>query len=295
MVSKIHPIANARTTLPSSIVATTFATRLAGWFWPALTKIFASSATKKVREADRKASVYETRVRYETTDCNLSLDILTLDALQIPSWRSSRDIARSLFSLLGITFDVTKFCGPGFRPEKHRRHDKVSSEPLEMDNDDMMDIDDDEQAQQDIPSHPLDRLHIGIIDVFKIKIYILVERVRKEHGEHKQLALSASRYAPTHQRKPFDKWTLSDCLDYLDAKKKLVTTRPPLKVFMLKRSEDSGWRRGQDWSRQDWTNALSALEDIGNKYQDGSILDDLSSAKLIADEVFRTPMRPTGI
>lgn len=215
------------------------------------------------------------------------------------SW-SSRELARSLFDRLEIGFDLTRFYGhesePSYRRDRTERRFGATEAP-QLDEDDRMDVDDEadlvQRQEEYIPSHALDALHLQVIDHFRVVIKELSERVRKEHRDDGPP--TRSQYAPAHLRKDFSQWTLPDCLEYLESKKKLKKTHPSLKVFMLKRNEDRGWRRGQDWSRQDWMFALSALEDIGNKYQDGSVVGSLAALRPHVDEVFRTPMRPTGI
>ena len=82
--------------------------------------------------------------------------------------------------------------------------------------------------------------------------------------------------------------------DLGETKKALQPSVPSLRVFLLRRNEDRGWRRGQDWSRQDWKNVLKALEEIGQKFEDSLVLLSLAELNPHVTEIFATPMRPTG-
>ena len=89
-------------------------------------------------------------------------------------------------------------------------------------------------------------------------------------------------------------WTLRDCLGYLDSKKPLQRTEPPLELFLLRRNEDRGWRRGQDWPRKAWDNALEALGDIGRQFTSKLVLQSLEELYPHVAEVFGQRLRPTG-
>lgn len=86
-----------------------------------------------------------------------------------------------------------------------------------------------------------------------------------------------------------------DCVEYLESKKAVKKLQPPLQTFLLRRNEDRGWRRGQDWPRQAWENGLDALEDIGRQFEDGLVLLSLTELRPHVTDVFNTRLRPTGI
>ena len=160
-----------------------------------------------------------------------------------------------------------------------------------------MDIDDDASSQKNsddyIPSHALDALHLQIIDHFSIVLKELAYRVRHEAGDAGPPA--RSQYAPAYRQKGFQQWTVRDCLEYLGSKRPLKPSQPPLRAFLLRRSEDREWRRGQDWPRQAWMNALDALEDIGRQFDDGLVLLSLQELRPHVVEIFNSPLRPTGL
>jgi hypothetical protein len=158
-----------------------------------------------------------------------------------------------------------------------------------------MDIDDDMGVLRDnyIPSHALDALHLQIIDHFTITLTELTHRVRQQSGE--DYPPSGSQYAPAYRRKTFSSWTVSDCLEYLETKKVLRPSQPPLRTFLLRRNEDREWRRGQDWPRQAWMNAIQALEDLGRAFDDDLVLLSVRELWPHVYEIFNTPLRPTGL
>ncbi|OBZ70298.1 hypothetical protein A0H81_09952 [Grifola frondosa] len=158
-----------------------------------------------------------------------------------------------------------------------------------------MDVDPTGSTAEDfVPSHALDALHLQIIDHFTAVLKEIADGVRKRTGDLAP-AVSTSVHAPAHRRKEFNSWTIGDCLEYLGTKQVLRTSTPPLRVFLLRRNAERGWRRGQDWSRQDWMNALEALHDVGMKFQSGVLLRSLEAVMPHVFWIFNSPMRPTGI
>jgi hypothetical protein len=160
-----------------------------------------------------------------------------------------------------------------------------------------MDIDDESAiaaaTEEWVPSHALDGLHIQVIDHFTIVLRDLAARVRHEAGDTGPP--TESRHAPEYRRKDFRIWNMRDMTEYLESKKPLRRREPPLSVFLLRRDENRGWRRGQDWPRQAWENSLDALEDIGQEFAEGPVLLSLRELRPHVRDVFNTRMRPTGI
>lgn len=160
-----------------------------------------------------------------------------------------------------------------------------------------MDIDDDASTRSSydeyIPSHALDALHLQIIDHFSIVLKELAYRVRHNAGDAGPPI--RSQYAPVYRRKEFQLWNVRDCLEYLESKRLLKPTQPPLRAFLLRRNEDRQWRRGQDWPRQAWLNVLEGLEDAGRRFEDDLVLLSVKELRPHVVEIFNTPLRPTGI
>ena len=182
--------------------------------------------------------------------------------------------------------------GPGYRRDVSSEKLGVSEAPG-LDEDDAMDVDEAPTNRGDFePSHALDALHIQIIEHFVAVIKEVVERVHLAAKD--DISLTTSMHAPSYRRKAFHLWDVGDCLDYLDSKKRLQKKNPSLRVFLLRRNQDRGWRRGQDWSRQDWRVALQALEEIGQLFDEGVMLESLDSLNPHVEFIFEQPMRPTG-
>ncbi|KAI0092733.1 PIN domain-containing protein [Irpex rosettiformis] len=211
---------------------------------------------------------------------------------------SSRELAYELF---GDNVDLNLFRGlenkPKYGPARSSKSHRLArtEAPRADDDSDGMDVDEDVPSPLDnyIPSHALDALHLQIIDHFTIVLKELAKLVREKSGEAGPP--SQSQYAPAHRRKDFSAWTVRDCLEYLGTKKVLRPSQPPLRTFLLRRNEDREWRRGQDWPRQAWINAIEALEDIGNIFEDDLVLLSVRELWPHIYDVFSTPLRPTGI
>lgn len=211
---------------------------------------------------------------------------------------SSRDLAAELF---GDNVNLQLFRGqenkPKYGPARSSQSRRLArtEAPRADDDSDRMDIDVDLSSPFDdyIPSHALDALHLQIIDHFTIVLKELAKRIREQSGEAGPP--SRSQYAPAHRRKDFASWTARDCLEYLGTKKTLRPSQPPLRTFLLRRNEDREWRRGQDWPRQAWMNAIEALEDIGHVFEDDLVLLSVRELWPHVYEIFNTPLRPTGI
>jgi hypothetical protein len=185
---------------------------------------------------------------------------------------------------------------PKYGPARSSQTRRLArTEAPRADEPDGMDIDDDMGVLRDnyIPSHALDALHLQIIDHFTITLTELTHRVRQQSGE--DYPPSGSQYAPAYRRKTFSSWTVSDCLEYLETKKVLRPSQPPLRTFLLRRNEDREWRRGQDWPRQAWMNAIQALEDLGRAFDDDLVLLSVRELWPHVYEIFNTPLRPTGL
>ncbi|KAH9951651.1 PIN domain-containing protein [Amylocystis lapponica] len=209
---------------------------------------------------------------------------------------SSRELAQTLFP---DTIDPSAFQGREtrheYRPSRSRGARGVTVAPL-LESDDMMDIDDEDAYMADAPEqfepkHALDALHLQAIEHFTATLKAVALRVRTAAGE---LAPVQSAHAPAYRRKAFELWVIGDCLAYLDTKKPWRKMSPSLQVFFLRRNEDRGWRRGQDWSRQDWMNVLDALVDLGTQFEDGAVVGSAGDLKQEVERLFMTRMRPTG-
>lgn len=214
---------------------------------------------------------------------------------------SSRDLAKALFA---NSVDLNKFRGQEknakYRPAKSIVHlGRTDTSQQEEHGTEGMDIDDGfagstgESTEEFIPSHALDDLHRQIIDHFTIVLREVADRVRRMSGEN-FITSTRSIHAASYRKKPLELWSAQNCLEYLDTKAKLKASTPPLSIFLLRRNEDRGWRRGQDWTRKDWMNALDALDDLGRQFRDAVVMNSLAELRRHVFSIFESPMRPTG-
>ncbi|KAI0322483.1 hypothetical protein OF83DRAFT_1093495 [Amylostereum chailletii] len=218
---------------------------------------------------------------------------------------SSRDLAAKLFYDLGV--DATAFDSYPSRPLRDSAKAGLSLSkargpraPRVPTTPDAMDVDDfgDGVSYAYQPSHPLDVLHLEIIDHFTPPLRGLVDLVggsdvpRGKGGN----GISQSQYAPDWSRVPLDDWTAKDCLEYLDAKHKgLGLGAAKLPQFMTRPyTKKAACRIGQEWTRQEWVSALEALQRVGERWQAENILESMRSLGVHAMVTFGLQMRPTG-
>lgn len=230
-------------------------------------------------------------VKHASSSCQLAKAIWPKRAAEIPQFFRGHE-------------NVAKYRPPRAERPTRLARTEAPEEPVQEDgSDDGMEIDsddgkpvikDDTAVPRDawVPSHALDGLHLQIIDHFSIVLKELASRVRHQAGEAGPPVNSL--HAPAHRQKAFELWTVRDCLEYLGTKKQLQKSEPPLGRFLLRRNEERGWRRGQDWPRKAWDNALDALGDVGRQFGDELVVLSLRELGPHVAEVFNAPLRPTG-
>jgi hypothetical protein len=159
--------------------------------------------------------------------------------------------------------------------------------------DDSMDVDDDNATEFLLPSHALDSLHIQVIEHFRGLLQGLALRI----GGPDLAGGSASRssHAPAFMTKPYYEWTSAQALEYIGLKRKLPSSEPRLDVFMALPYSVRGARRGQDWPRRAWDQALNALAQLGKDWNAGAIVESVSVLPFHCERIFLMPMRPTGM
>lgn len=165
------------------------------------------------------------------------------------------------------------------------------------DDDDGMDIDDDSAVTELVrPSHPLDLLHLQVIDHFEELLLELAGKVAGPEADKFGTVEMTSRHAPAYARKQMTFWTTMDSLEFLNTKKACPCSSPRVEVFLKRPYEGMGARRGQDWSRRDWEVALGTLGRIGDVWSDGGCMRE--SVLAVEEEmrrVFGLAIRPTGL
>ncbi|KAJ3774468.1 PIN domain-containing protein [Lentinula raphanica] len=154
------------------------------------------------------------------------------------------------------------------------RSDDTTSEDMSMDVDiDHMDVDDiyKEDAQN--------RVHKQICDVFVTLLRELVASDQRDCQRRARDGAAASIHAPSSSRsihapkrdvKATD-MTIADILDYVShppsCRPLQLSKQPSLDRFLSKPYKArTGWRKGNDWSRQDWRIALRDLRKIGQAW-----------------------------
>jgi hypothetical protein len=160
---------------------------------------------------------------------------------------------------------------------------------------DEMDVDDEGAPEVMQPSHALDSLHLQIVEHFRA---LLLDLCLREGGPtlgKPAGAAARSAHAPSYARKPAAEWTAADCLEFLGTRKALPPSNPALPVFMARPYTARGARRGQDWPRQAWEQALGALYGVGAQWSDGAIGESVSVLPYHCERIFLLPMRPTGM
>lgn len=167
---------------------------------------------------------------------------------------------------------------------------------VKVSDDDGMDIDDDSAVTELVrPSHPLDLLHLQVIDHFSELLLELVAKVAGPEAQKFGAAEMTSRHAPAYTRKQLMFWTALDSLEFLNTKKGCPKSSPRLEVFLTRPYEGKGARRGQDWSRRDWEVALSGLSKIGDLWVDDGIRESVPAVEVHMRRVFEMAVRPTGV
>jgi hypothetical protein len=149
-----------------------------------------------------------------------------------------------------------------------------------MDDDDVdMIIDDDQDNPAWIPQHPLNLLHEAVIDHFT---RLLIELVGRVGGNEVRQETSPEEYAHLSQHAPrrrhYSRWSVPECVEYLNGGKNIKPRNPPAERFLLKvdpRKSVAYARRGWEWSRRDWEVALDNLRETAVAWGDVSIPESL--------------------
>ncbi|KAK0498644.1 PIN domain-containing protein [Armillaria luteobubalina] len=200
--------------------------------------------------------------------------------------------------LIGVIFENTVDLGR-FTSEKPRYKrgtrivEETSQLPSHTRDPDGMDIDEEEQTHAIFSTS-------NVVHHFSALLSQLVLRVGSAEIRSYQTR-SVSRYAPEwqHNRKPIAAWSVSELLEYLDGKKCRAATNPRLEWFLQlapsyrpdpKTNDSRGSRRGQDWSRTDWLNALGGLKQIGINWADTPIQESLAMLERELTFVFSQEM-----
>ncbi|KAG6336856.1 hypothetical protein ID866_2252 [Astraeus odoratus] len=213
-----------------------------------------------------------------------------------PHATAIRIIAHAIFGEEAARFRFSGYY-PVYRNASMEVQEAPTQAPTPAPDDDGMDVDDDSAVAQTLrPSHALDLLHLQVVEYFTQLLLDLVAVVGREDVQMFGNGDVGSRHAPPYSRKQVMFWTASDCLEYLDSKKRCPKSSPRTDAFLMKPYEGRGARRGQDWSRRDWEVVLKTLAAIGEQWDAGStIRDSIPAVEFHVSRIFSMPMRPTGL
>jgi hypothetical protein len=176
----------------------------------------------------------------------------------------------------------------------HLTNPDSASKPVTLANADAMEVDEDPVR----PSHPLDVLHLEVVEHFSRLLLAVVDRVGgPEVPWHVPQNGQVSQHAPTWAKIAFANWTPRESVQYLGRKEGLQASRAKLDKLenFLMYADKRGGRKGQDWTRSDWESCIVTLEDIGSSWEDGELRESSDVLKRFAQGTFILRMRPTGM
>lgn len=148
------------------------------------------------------------------------------------------------------------------------------------------------------PSHPLDVLHLEVVEHFSPLLLGVVDRVGgPEVPWYGPQDGQVSRHAPSWARIGLAEWTPRESVQYLGRKEGLGASRAELDKLanFLMYADQRGGRKGQDWTRSDWESCVLALESIGSKWGDDELRESAEVLKRFVRETFLLRMKPTGM
>ncbi|KAH9006954.1 PIN domain-containing protein [Lactarius hatsudake] len=148
------------------------------------------------------------------------------------------------------------------------------------------------------PSHPLDVLHLEVVEHFAQLLLGVVDRVGGPEvpwdGPPKG---QVSGHAPSWAKIGFAEWTPRESVRYLGRKEGLRASRTELdklESFLLY-PDQRGGRKGQDWARGNWDGCVRTLEEIGRSWEDDGLRESAGDLRRFAAGTFLLRMRPTGM
>ena len=148
------------------------------------------------------------------------------------------------------------------------------------------------------PSHPLDVLHLEVVEHFSHLLLGVVDRVGgPEVPWYGPQGGQVSQHAPSWTRIGFAEWTPRECVQYLGRKEGLGASQTELDKLanFLMYPDKRGGRKGQDWTRSDWDSCVLGLELIGTRWEDDELRESAEEVKRFARGTFLLRMKPTGM
>jgi len=148
------------------------------------------------------------------------------------------------------------------------------------------------------PSHPLDVLHLEVVEHFAQLLLGVVDRVGGPEVPWKcPPSGQVSRHAPSWAKIGFAEWTPHECVTYLGTKEGLRASRAELGRLenFLTYPEKRGGRKGQEWARGDWDGCVDTLKEIGKSWGDHELTESADDLQRFVAGTFLLRMRPTGM
>jgi len=201
-------------------------------------------------------------------------------------------------------------------------HSPLIQNPRSRVDDDVgMDVDDYnlslEDSEMDATSetlHPLDELHEQLVTHFTDLLREVAQRAAVAQAEWNAKAgsgLMASRYAPKYKdavlavpsASEITQLECSECIQFLSVVSPQIFSTDPRPfnqaakpehheftrlANFLKPPYNPGARRGRDWTREDWRDALALLEKAARYWQDVSTCESCSICRPVMENIFRT-------
>ncbi|KAI0307290.1 PIN domain-containing protein, partial [Multifurca ochricompacta] len=208
---------------------------------------------------------------------------------------TSRAIAMALFGGMPMV-NLSDFDGQPSKAQRRSRITKADStvRPVAIAIADAMEVDEEPIR----PSHPLDVLHLEVVEHFSQLLLGVVDRVGgpevpwdgPESGQ-------VSQHAPSWAKIRFAEWGPRECIKYLGRKEGLGCSQGELDKLenFLMYPDKRGGRKGQDWTRSDWERCVLTLERIGKGWEDDELSESVEVLERFAQGTFLLRMRPTGM
>lgn len=142
-----------------------------------------------------------------------------------------------------------------------------------MDMGDSMDVDDDASDLPSLPSHPLDLLHIQVVEHFTRLLCDLAM------SEMPQQPKDANR--SMHAMPKIGRWDAQSCIEFLDGrrKRKGASSSPRVQTFLRERYSGSGARPGQEWPKGAWLACMKSLEEFGDLWEEPVFRDSVQDLR----------------
>jgi hypothetical protein len=205
---------------------------------------------------------------------------------------TSRAIATALFAGVPMVH-LSDFDGETSKAQRRALRTNPGSAPVALANADAMEVDEEPIR----PSHPLDVLHLEVVEHFSQVLLGVVARVGgPEVPWHGPQSGRVSQHAPSWAKVGFAEWTPRESVRYLGRKEGLQVSGAKLERLenFLMYPDKRGGRKGQDWTRSDWEGCVLALGEIGRNWEDEELGESSEVLMGFARETFVLRMRPTG-